>query len=419
MPENAITQDDREIFYTAVADQTEFPVTFKFQQNQDLEVGTVAEDGAFTELSLGADYQVSGAEGDNGGNVSLVVPATDDTLYRIRGKATLELNKKLTGARYSPATTNSLFERCLIWIVENTRDVGAVNAIIDTLSNITLPALNALGVTMGEQVTAATQAKTDTQDIRDEVIDLKKAAEDAAEAAEEATPPFPISQVIDLQDGLDGKAEATHNHAISDITNVHSNFNLEAGTFVTSVPVLRVLTSSTTWAKPAKLAYLVIEVWGGGAAGGASGTGGGTTSFGAHAIATGGATVGSNANNTYPSRGGVGTSGDVLLRGQSGGSMGASGYGGMAGSAPRGGGGGGYQYPVGTAIHDGGEFGGGGASSTTGKGHGGGGGYAMAIVDADNLSATELVTVGAGGTPDGTNGAGGAGGVIVTEYYNG
>jgi hypothetical protein len=41
----------------------------------------------------------------------------------------------------------------------------------------------------------------------------------------------------------------------------------------------------------------------------------------------------------------------------------------------------------------------------------------MAVVRAEDLAATEMVAVGAGGVPSGDNGTGGTGGVIITEFY--
>ncbi|SNY93501.1 hypothetical protein SAMN04515647_3798 [Cohaesibacter sp. ES.047] len=193
MSENAITQDNREKFYTSVAGQTEFPVTFKFQQDDDLEFGIIAEDGLFGALVLGADFSVSGAENDAGGTVTLLAPAIAGTQYRLRGKATLELNKKLTGARYSPETTNSLFERSLIWIVEQVRDVNAINLAFDHFTGVTLPVFYSIRDQISEQLqtiigleASTLAAKNDAVSAKDSAVSAKTNAETANSQAQVA-----------------------------------------------------------------------------------------------------------------------------------------------------------------------------------------------------------------------------------------
>jgi len=207
---------------------------------------------------------------------------------------------------------------------------------------------------------------------------------------------------------------------------------IEAGTYFPT-PQVVTFTSSGTWTKDAGLKYVVVEVQGGGAggngggdtgsgispcgAGGAAGgysrklilaaalgatetvtTGGGgsagagnngvatagaTSSFGAHASATGGGIVGGNS--IVSGLGGIGSNGDVNVSGGSGesgsnpGQAGATGGNSMLG-------GGGRGVPN--------------ASGAVGGLYGGGGG------GGDSTSSN--------GTP---GGAGAGGIVIVTEYY--
>ncbi len=138
MPESAITEKNRDETFVAVQGQVSFPVGFKFQQNDDLQFGTM-EGETFTPLLLNIDYVVTGAGNDNGGTISLKSGATDGTRYRVRGAAKHSLTKKLVGARYSPETTNSLFERCLIWIFEQVRDVAAISSEFSNLKTNTWP----------------------------------------------------------------------------------------------------------------------------------------------------------------------------------------------------------------------------------------------------------------------------------------
>ena len=158
MAENYITQDDRSNQYTALAAQTIFPVTYKFQQDEDLDVSIINPDDTITSLNLNVDYTVSGKGNDTGGSVILAEGATEGTVYRIRGEAERDLYQRLTSANYSRTTINSIFERCLIWIVEQWRDIDLIKTAYETFSTVTVPALLALGVTMTEQLESATDA---------------------------------------------------------------------------------------------------------------------------------------------------------------------------------------------------------------------------------------------------------------------
>lgn len=192
MPESAITESNREIFYTAVADQTDFAVTFKFQQAGDLSFGILGVDDAFTPLSLGVDYTVTGADADAGGTIHLLVPATAGTKYRVRGEAALEQNKYLAGARFAPDAINSLFERSLIWTVEQNRDVQSVvtqmgNLVEETwpqfLADLVHPARDRAETAAGDAETALEQVQA-TKGLVDAAaasVDQDKLAVEAAE----------------------------------------------------------------------------------------------------------------------------------------------------------------------------------------------------------------------------------------------
>lgn len=150
--------------------------------------------------------------------------------------------------------------------------------------------------------------------------------------------------------------------------------------------------SSSTWNKPARLAYVVVHVIGGGANGstGAAGTNGSTSSFGAHCSATGG----SGGSNGGGGAGGAASGGDLNIPGRSG----------MFASA---------QPDTVTAM--GGlsagplpGFGQGGAVFGSAGGGGGAGGYARKIIQAAALAASETVTIGTAAQNNGY--------VIVEEY---
>lgn len=195
-------------------------------------------------------------------------------------------------------------------------------------------------------------------------------------------------------------------------------------------------TASGTYSKATNNpSFIEVEVIGGGGGGGGSGTGGtgGTTSFGSHCSATGGVggTTDSQAGNVATSGGdgGTGSGGDLNTKGQAG--AGGQGNGSSSGAARAcmGGSGGGEGGGKGAAAGAGSwagsagganTGGGGGGGMTTGTtatvgGGGGQGGRSRKRILATSLSASETVTIGAGGTSAGGS-VGGTGLVIVREY---
>jgi hypothetical protein len=207
--------------------------------------------------------------------------------------------------------------------------------------------------------------------------------------------------------------------------------------------------SGSTLTLASNTAYIVVELWGGGAGGGGSGnsgmTGGaagGTSYFGTNNPASTSpimtAAGGSADPTAYNSgTGGTGTGGDENLTGSSGvddigqvngGNLGLFG-GGSGGSAPRGGGGAAGPNYSGAGVN-GNAYGGGGsgggetniATGVTGTG-GAGGGYAKKFINSP--SGTYYFTVGGGGSGGsaGSNGlaggSGGAGGITIAAYSSG
>jgi hypothetical protein len=172
--------------------------------------------------------------------------------------------------------------------------------------------------------------------------------------------------------------------------------------------IMQVFTSSGTWTKPAGLKAIKVTVIGGGSGGNASPGTGGTSSFGSPAFlsATGGSpgAAGAGSGGTINVSGGTGNSSPTQCSATfTIGGAGAFGFGAAVVANP--------QAP-GVSVA-GRAYGGGGIY--TGQGSGGGGG-AIEYIDAPALPGPQPYTVGAGApSPSGANG--GAGVIIVEEFY--
>jgi hypothetical protein len=174
--------------------------------------------------------------------------------------------------------------------------------------------------------------------------------------------------------------------------------------------IMQVFTTPGTWTKAAGLKAIKVTVIGGGGGGNASPGAGGTSSFGSPAFLS--ATGGGN------STAGTGSGGTINASGSRGGAIdgypsinyltigGASAFGfGVAtvhGPNTPG------QALVGATYGAGGAY--------TGSGAGGGGG-AIEYIDAPALPGPQPYTVGAGATAPGPGATGGAGVIIVEEFY--
>lgn len=228
--------------------------------------------------------------------------------------------------------------------------------------------------------------------------------------------------------------------------NTYVKWNTSGGqfTYATEVlPTIQTFTSgSGTYTTPAGVKYIVVQMCGGGGGGGASSTGtptaggsGGNTTFGSSFLTANGGTapaasaggvaggLGGSFTLNAPAigvgfNGGDGGSG-AYLSGTTGDNAGSSGGSNPFGGSPTGG----AANVAGKAGYAntgaGGSGGGIGATGTATVGPGGGaGGYIYAIINTPN--STYPYSVGVGGTA-GTGytngGAGAAGIIIVTEYY--
>lgn len=213
--------------------------------------------------------------------------------------------------------------------------------------------------------------------------------------------------------------------------------------FGISLPTVQTfLSGSGTYTTPNGVAYIEVEMVGGGGGGGGSGTGslgsggsGGSTTFGTSlltatagtgglAIGTGGTggtgTVNSPAVQIAAPVGGIGQAAQVFTSVTN-----SEPNGGSGASSPFGGAGGGALDAIGSAAASNSGSGGGGAGSPSAgvAGAGGGaGGYVKAIITNPIASYSYAVGVagsaGAAGTSGFHGGAGGSGVIIVREYYS-
>lgn len=213
---NAITQDNRETFPVANAGQVDFAVSFAFQQEEDLEFSKQVN-GVYTPLTLNVDYTVTGGD-SAAGTIHLTTPAEADQKYRIKGLAELDINIQVTGQRRDPSIINKLFERCLIWATEQGREVARVLGPFKELLEQALPAAQAASDQANAAVEAVNIIRDEAIAAKDQALVAKGQAEDARDIAQEAVPPFPISQVTGLQAALGEKAASAHTHEMDQVT---------------------------------------------------------------------------------------------------------------------------------------------------------------------------------------------------------
>jgi hypothetical protein len=192
---------------------------------------------------------------------------------------------------------------------------------------------------------------------------------------------------------------------------------------------------SGTYTTPANVAYILVEmVGGGGGGGGTTGTGGngGNTTFGTSLLTAGGGTGGAGAGASSGGAGGTVTLNSPAIgravKGTQGGVssifVGTTLAGGVGGTAPYFAGSGpgftGANSIAGVTNTGGGGSGGGTATAGNVGSGGGSGGFISAIIvpTAGQTFSYSVGAVGSAGTGTVTGAAGGLGAIYVTEYYN-
>lgn len=225
-----------------------------------------------------------------------------------------------------------------------------------------------------------------------------------------------LSQITDAQLNPSGVTPGTYN-----------KFTVNAQGRVTSAETQDVVTepfniitftSDGVYTPSVGVRYVEVIVTGGGGA--ARSNAGGTSSFGVHCSATGGQAGG----NTITTNGGDGIGGDDNIKGGNGASYPVAG----STNNPYLCVGGGSYWAAAHGVYNtsvaGFEYGQGGASSTGTEGVGGGGGTAIKLILAEDLGATETITVGLGGLGGSFGGIGGgpyvaghSGVVKIKEYF--
>ena len=180
----------------------------------------------------------------------------------------------------------------------------------------------------------------------------------------------------------------------------------------------QIFTTSGTYTPTAGISRIRVTILGGGGAGNYSNGGGngGTSSFGSHCQATGGlrgsySTVGGN------SLGGIGSGGDINIRGNSGDpavndicNLGASSQLGSNGH---------IINSANTSAPTGYGSGGAGSNQSSENGGGAAGGFCVKNIEAGSLGGTETITIGAGGARSSSNGGTQSGrpGIIIVEEF--
>lgn len=191
---------------------------------------------------------------------------------------------------------------------------------------------------------------------------------------------------------------------------------------------IQVFTTSGTFTVPAGVTGLWVELVGGGGGGGglsSAGGGGQPTSFGSHCSASGGAAGHGGQQYLHSSGAGIGSGGDINLRGGQGG-QGSRGTSGTANTGNGGGIGGASFFGGGTGdYHNQGAPGAGGNGASHdgnyGRAGGGAGGYSAKLITGLTPGSTISVTVGTGGSAGsgGSNAAtarAGRDGIVIVKW---
>lgn len=122
MPIAQIQENDRRERFVATAGQTVFPYDFPIYAATDLQVRR-ERSGVITTLTYGADYSVTGAQNQTGGNVVLTAGATlNDIIVILSAMPTARTGQFVNGGDLSAAALEAEFNRNRILIQQNYRD---------------------------------------------------------------------------------------------------------------------------------------------------------------------------------------------------------------------------------------------------------------------------------------------------------
>ena len=117
-----IQENDRRERFVATAGQTVFPYDFPIYAATDLQVRR-ERSGVITTLTYGADYSVTGAQNQTGGNVVLTAGATlNDIIVILSAMPTARTGQFVNGGDLSAAALEAEFNRNRILIQQNFRD---------------------------------------------------------------------------------------------------------------------------------------------------------------------------------------------------------------------------------------------------------------------------------------------------------
>lgn len=180
---------------------------------------------------------------------------------------------------------------------------------------------------------------------------------------------------------------------------------LASGALPVAGRLLRIgaFTSSGTWTKQSDVGSIMVQVvGGGGSAYSGSANNGGSSSFGSHCIAGGGSKPSSGGANSPGGLGGTASNGDINLTGGNGSQSNSNGYHGHSGVSVLG------SFGLGGRADN----------SVLGSGGGGAGAYCSKLIQVANLSATETVTIGAGGSNGVSGDTPGTSGIVLVYEYS-
>ncbi|MDQ1185929.1 hypothetical protein [Agrobacterium larrymoorei] len=119
-----ITEDQRFRRYTATQGQTQFPVPFPFQQEEDIIVFQQTAPGNYDPIDP-SYFSVAGAGYGAGGSISFEVGRQAGDIILILGQAILDrLSSVVTDGRFKSSLTDSEFDRVRLIQQEQSRDLG-------------------------------------------------------------------------------------------------------------------------------------------------------------------------------------------------------------------------------------------------------------------------------------------------------